>query len=138
MVAMSGRIMPAPLAMPVIEQEAPPKEIWRVTRLGTVSVVIIARAQYGQPSGDSDEIRAGMAASILATSKGRPITPVDATNTESSEIFSAAAAVFAMSAASVIPCSPVQQLAHPLFATMAWQIPDLIRSRVILTGAAWT
>ena len=50
MVAMFGRIMPAPLLMPVMVTSTPPKLIWRENALGTVSVVMMARAASAQLS----------------------------------------------------------------------------------------
>ena len=44
MVAMFGRIMPAPLAMPVTVTVTPPTCTWRLTALGRVSVVMMAWA----------------------------------------------------------------------------------------------
>ena len=51
MVAMSGAIMPAPLAMPLIVTSTSPIFALAVATLGKVSVVMIALAASSQPSG---------------------------------------------------------------------------------------
>ena len=75
MVAMSGWIMPAPLATPAIL--APPTSA--VAIFGTVSVVMIPRASSSMFVGRSAETSAGSAPRSLSSGKGRPITPVDET-----------------------------------------------------------
>ena len=52
-VAMSGAIMPAPLAMPLIVTVTPSMAAWRVASFGKVSVVMIAWAAAAQASAPS-------------------------------------------------------------------------------------
>ena len=77
MVAMSGWIMPAPFAMPVIVTGTSPTVTRRDAPFGTVSVVMIADTAANQPSAASAARAAGSAATIFATGSGSMITPVE-------------------------------------------------------------
>ena len=77
MVAMFGRIMPAPLAMPVTVTVLPPMSTRRDTALGRVSVVMIASAASSQWPGCSRSIAAGRPATSRSTGRGSMITPVE-------------------------------------------------------------
>ncbi len=81
MVAMSGAIMPLPLAIPVIRTAVPPIVAVRVAAFGKVSVVMMPRAAASQPSGVSVACRAGRAAVIRSCGSTSPMTPVLARNT---------------------------------------------------------
>ena len=63
-VAMSGWIMPAPLAMPVTVTGTPSTITRRDAPFGTVSVVMIAFAAANQPSARAAAFAAGSAATI--------------------------------------------------------------------------
>ena len=65
--------MPEPLAKP--SMRTPPAS--DVATLGTVSVVMMALEKTSAPCGFIVETREGMAAHILSTGSGRPMTPVD-------------------------------------------------------------
>ncbi len=80
MVAISGAIMPAPLAMPLMTTSASPILTRAVATLGKVSVVMIARAASIRPSGLALAASSPRTAAILPPSSGSPITPVEAMN----------------------------------------------------------
>ena len=80
-VAMSGAIMPLPLAMPVIRTSASPICAVRVAALGNVSVVMMPRAASSQASSRSLACSAGSAAISFSCGSTSPITPVEAMNT---------------------------------------------------------
>ena len=81
MVAMFGRIMPAPLAMPVIVAAVAPAPTLREAALATVSVVMMAWAASCQPSVFSADRQAGRPALRRSTGNGSMITPVEKGNT---------------------------------------------------------
>ena len=78
MVAMSGWIMPEPLAMPQIVTSVPPILARAQLPLAKVSVVMIADAAASQASGSSAAWSSGSLATTVATSRRSPITPVEA------------------------------------------------------------
>jgi hypothetical protein len=77
-VAMSGAIMPAPLAMPLIEASLSPIFARAVATLGKVSVVMIARAASISPLGSALAASTPSTSAILDPSSGSPMTPVEA------------------------------------------------------------
>ena len=82
MVAMSGAIMPLPLAMPVTWALVP--ATGADATLGNVSVVPMATAAASQAFGSGAERPAtspGSAASMHSTGRSSPMTPVEATST---------------------------------------------------------
>ena len=82
MVAMSGAIMPLPLAMPVTWALVP--ATGADATLGNVSVVPMATAAASQAFGSGPERPAmspGSAASMYSTGRSSPMTPVEATST---------------------------------------------------------
>ena len=81
MVAMSGAIMPAPLAMPLMVTLALPSFTVAVATFGKVSVVMIALAASIQSSGAAVSASVASTPSNLVASSGSPITPVEARNT---------------------------------------------------------
>ena len=83
MVAMSGMIMPAPLAMPLMVTLALPSFTVAVATFGKVSVVMIALAAPIQSSGAAASASVASTPSNLVASSGSPITPVEARNTSS-------------------------------------------------------
>ena len=80
-VAMSGAIMPAPLAMPLMVTLALPSFTVAVATFGKVSVVMIAFAALIQSSGAALSASVASTPSNLVASSGSPITPVEARNT---------------------------------------------------------
>jgi hypothetical protein len=113
MVAMSGQIMPAPLAMPVRVAVRPATSNRRETSLGTVSVVMMARAARGQPSGSSRATRVGRAAAMRPTGRCSPITPVEKGSTCSGLPPVRSATAWQLASASASPRGPVPALALP-------------------------
>ena len=103
MVAMSGRIMPAPLAMPVTTARRPAITKVRETSLGRVSVVMMARAARGQASASRPARAAGRAAARRSTGKGSPITPVEKGSTASALQAARAARAAQLASASARP-----------------------------------
>ncbi len=75
MVAMSGAIMPAPLAMPLIVTSTPPIFALAVATFGKVSVVMIALAASSQPPGAAFAASSSSTPSNLLASSGSPMTP---------------------------------------------------------------
>ncbi len=77
-VAMSGAIMPAPLAMPLMVTLALPSFTVAVATFGKVSVVMIALAAFIQSPGAAVSASVPSTPSNLVASSGSPITPVEA------------------------------------------------------------
>ena len=77
MVAMFGRIMPAPLLMPVMVTVLPPICTWRDAALGSVSVVMIASAASAHWFAFASASAAGSAASMRSFGSVSMITPVE-------------------------------------------------------------
>ncbi len=82
-VAMSGAIMPEPLAMPASVTGTPSIVQRAAAPFGNVSVVMIAPAAAAMPSARSPLTRSATRAVIRSTGSRSPITPVEATNTSS-------------------------------------------------------
>ena len=119
MVAMSGAIMPAPLAMPLMVTLALPSLTVAVATFGKVSVVMIARAALIQSAGAALSASVPSTPSNLVASSGSPITPVEARNTSSGLHPTALAAIDAVNAVACRPVLPVKALALPEFTTSA-------------------
>ena len=119
MVAMSGAIMPEPLAMPLMVTVALPSFAVDVATFGKVSVVMIAFAAAIQPSGAAFCASVPSTPSNLLASSGSPITPVEARNTSSGLQPAALAAIDAVSVVACLPVLPVKALALPEFTTSA-------------------
>ena len=120
-VAMSGSIIPTPLAIPTT-RAAEPATVADAT-LATVSVVIIPAAG---PSASVRGSGAGIAARpgrIRSIGYRRPITPVDVTTTSSAAHPSRSATVRATSSASSSPSWPVATLAFFEITTTARASP---------------
>ena len=134
-VAMSGAIMPLPLAMPVMRTSASPIVAVRVDALGKVSVVMMPRAAASQLSSRRLPCSAGNAAISFSCGRISPITPVEATITclaEQSPNFAAAAAVAAQASC---PALPVNTFAFPAFTTTIRALPPFSADRHQSTGA---
>ena len=125
MVAMSGMIMPAPLAMPLIVTFALPSLTVAVATFGKVSVVMIAFAAPIQSPGAAASARSASTPSNLVASSGSPITPVEARNTSLTLQPTALAAIEAVNAVDCRPVLPVKALALPEFTTSARANPPL-------------
>jgi hypothetical protein len=134
-VAMSGAIMPLPLAMPVMRTGVPPMSATRVEAFGKVSVVMMPRAASSHASGRTLVCRAGNAATSFSCGKTSPITPVLATNTSCGEQSSSPATAFAVAATASAPARPVNTLALPAFTTTARARPPARPSRHQSIGA---
>ena len=80
-VAMSGAIIPEPLAKPVSVTGTPSSSTRATAPFGKVSVVMIARAACSAASAASPSRSAPSAATIRSAGSGSPITPVEATKT---------------------------------------------------------
>jgi hypothetical protein len=77
MVAILGRIMPAPLLMPVMETVLPPMPTLRLKALGKVSVVMMPSAAVAQLSALAAAMALGMPATMRSTGSSSMITPVE-------------------------------------------------------------
>ena len=135
MVAMSGMIMPAPLAMPLMVTLALPSLTVAVATFGKVSVVMIALAASIQSSGVAASASVASTPSNLVASSGSPITPVEARNTSPVVQPTAFAAICAVSAVDCLPVLPVKALALPEFTTSARSCPRPSLARHHSTGA---
>ena len=90
--------------------------------LGTVSVVMMALAASMPACRPSAFVSASFRMPAFNLSRGScmPMTPVDATSTESPGIPSSSPAQSASARQQSIPCFPVQALAMPELTTTAW------------------
>ncbi len=112
-VAMFGQIIPAPLQIAPMLTGVSPTRKRTATCLGTVSVVIMARAASSALSRLSFCASFGIAASILSIGSCTPMRPVEHTRASVTSTPVACAASSAMRTAAAIPCSPVAALAFP-------------------------
>ena len=138
MVAMSGMIMPEPLATPSRDTSTPSMTTVAEAILGTVSVVIMAWASVSKPSAERCAASSGMARAKGSMARRWPMTPVEATWTRDSSMASAPAARALTARAAAMPSWPVQALALPLLTTTAWASPERSRSMSSCSGAALT
>ena len=135
MVAISGAIMPAPLAIPFRVTVTPSILSVLVAIFGNVSVVMIARA------GSIHGVIAARLKQVCRTpsnfeaSSGSPITPVEASKTSSGAQPKACAAIFAVCCTACAPVCPVKALALPEFTTSPRAVPFLNTFRHQSTGA---
>src|SRR6516164_72478 len=134
-VAMSGAIMPAPLAMPLMTTVAEPSLAVAVATFGNVSVVMIALAALIQMSGRALCTRSPITFSNLLAGRGSPMTPVEASRISLVLHSAAPAASLAVNAVAARPVRPVKALALPELTTSARALPDLSFSRHQSTGA---
>jgi hypothetical protein len=135
MVAMSGAIMPEPLAMPLIRTSVLPSFAVAVASFGNVSVVMIERAAARQFSGRAASAALRSTRPITSASSGSPITPVEAMNTSPALQPAASAASAAVRFTAAIPFAPVKALALPELTTSARAFPCTSRARHHSTGA---
>ena len=136
MVAMSGAIMPEPLAMPAIATCVSPIRVVEPAPFAKVSVVRIASAAAAHPSSVSAAARPGIV-SVMRSMFGRtPMTPVDAMATSRARRRRPAAAALAVAETQSAPAGPVKALALPAFTTNAEARPPSSIARVHSTGGA--
>ena len=137
MVAMLGRIMPAPLEMPEIVTVAPPTCTCTLQALGTVSVVMMPSAAVAQLFSVALPMAAGSAARMRSCGSGSMMTPVEKGRTCSGETLNALAMPMQVARARTRPSWPVPALALPVLITMArMPCPAAKCSRHTCTGAA--
>ena len=137
MVAMLGRIIPAPLAMPVMVTVLPPSCTWRLAALGTVSVVMMPSAAFSQFSAQASPSAAGRPAMMRSTGSGSMITPVENGKICSGDTLNSRANAIQVARALTSPGSPVPALALPVLITIArMPCPAARCSRHNCTGAA--
>ena len=138
MVAISGLIIPEPLAMPVIVTGLPATSIRALSPLGAVSVVMMACAASAQPAGDSFGTACSIAERIASTGNRSPMTPVENGSTDSPEQSEPRhrATCSQSLVASSRPLAPVAALALPLLISNARRLPVRIRSSAMITGGA--
>ena len=134
-VAMSGAIMPAPLAMPVMVTSTPPSFTVRLNTFGKVSVVMIARAASSVRAEPASATTLSSTAVNFAGGSGSPITPVEARKTSFFLHPAALAAAAAVSETVSRPFLPVKALALPELTTRARAVPLLKALRHQSTGA---
>ena len=135
MVAMSGWIMPEPLAMPLMVTGTPSIAAVRVTSFAKVSVVMIAAAAAAQASDSRSAASCGSAAVMRSSGSGSPMTPVEATNTSVGLQPSRPAAAFTVRSTLAVPTLPVKALALPELTRMARALPPFRCLRQRSTGA---
>src|SRR5713226_1936878 len=137
MVAMSGRVMPAPLAIPVTVTPGLSSRARCDRALGTVSVVMIVSAARAQLSSRRSATHAGRPATMRSSGSGSMITPVENGSTcrESQPSSRAASPQLAFARAS--PSFPVPALAFPALTMNARRgLPEARCSFATCTGAA--
>ena len=115
-VASRGWIIPAPFAIPPTVK--PSCEASAV--FGPLSVVRIASAAGGPPSGESATAASSTPARSFASGSRGPITPVESTTTSAGRSPSAAATWTAVCSASSSPARPVAAFATPALTMTAW------------------
>ncbi|MOA28133.1 hypothetical protein D3C78_1490580 [compost metagenome] len=111
---MFGRIMPAPLLIPVTVTVTPSCWNWRLAPLGRVSVVMMPVAASAQLFSDRLSKAACRAPSIFSTGSGSPITPVENGNTDSAGTPASSASLAQVRSAAASPGAPVPALALPV------------------------
>ena len=118
-VAMSGRIMPAPFAIPVTVTSPALSRARREAAFGTVSVVMIASAAAAQLSARRSATAAGSPAMMRSAGSGSMITPVENGSTFCAAQPSERATASHTAAARARPSSPVPAFALPVLTTRA-------------------
>ena len=134
-VAMSGAIMPAPLAMPLMVTVDLPIFAVAVATLGKVSVVMIAFAASSHGSSCAATTMPSITPSNTLALSGSPITPVEARKMSAGLQPMALAAIFAVNWQACRPVLPVKALALPELTTSARALPCLRLARHHSTGA---
>src|SRR6185312_5436689 len=132
---MSGAIMPAPLAMPLMVTVALPSLAVAVATLGNVSVVMIALAASSHIPGRAAANMPSITPSNAWAFRGSPITPVEARNTSAGRQPTARAVMSAVNLQAWRPFFPVKALAFPELTTSARCLAPLRCARDHSTGA---
>src|SRR5882672_584 len=133
MVAMSGRIIPAPFAIPVTVAPSARRD----AAFGTVSVVRIASAARAQLSSRRSATHVGSPATMRSRGSGSMITPVENGSTSRGSQPSRRAAASQLATASATPVCPVPALALPVLTTSARVgLPEARCALATCTGAA--
>ncbi len=135
MVAMSGAIMPAPLAMPLMVTVALPMRACTVASFGNVSVVMMALAAAGNSSAFASATSLSMTPSKACAFNGSPMTPVEARKISAGLQPMAFEAICAVNLQASRPLLPVKALALPELTTSARALPPLRCARHHSTGA---
>ena len=118
-VAISGWIMPAPLAMPPM-MIGPPGVSRRTAQcFGRVSVVMIARAASTPPAGESFVAASRRPRATFSTGSGTPMTPVESTRAVRGGRPAASSALRAIARAASSPAAPVHAFATRAFIATA-------------------
>src|SRR4051812_16620594 len=117
--------MPAPLAIPSIENSFFPTRTRTEASLGRVSVVMMVLANFcAAACVDSQEsITSGNLARIFSNGSGMPIMPVEEENISSEDTPKNCAALAHTWRQAAIPGFPVAQLALPELTTTARTLP---------------
>ena len=141
MVAILGRIIPAPLLMPLMCAVLSPSATLALKALGTVSVVMMPCAAWNHcvawGSACALAMTAGKPATKRSTGSGSMMTPVEYGSTDCGSTPSALAKAAQVARASASPCAPVPALALPVLISRARTGWPLARcSRQTCTGAA--
>src|SRR5438445_426679 len=118
-VAMSGWIMPAPLAIPPTVTIPPGVSNRTAQCFGRVSVVMMARAAAVPPAAVRWAAAARSPSAIGATGSGTPMTPVERTSAVRGGSPAACSAACAIARAAASPSGPVHALATRAFIAMA-------------------
>src|SRR6266576_1613208 len=139
-VAISGWIIPAPLAIPPTVTRPPGVSKRTAQCFGRVSVVMMARAASMPPAGESRAAAWRSASTIGATGSGTPMTPVESTSAVRVGRAAACSAACAMARAAASPSDPVQAFATRAFIATARMRPgrSASSSASYTTGAART
>ena len=126
MVAIFGRIMPAPLEIPVSVTFLPEIVIVRDAAFGSVSVVMMDCAALNQLFSVRFAMASGKPATNLSTGRGSRITPVENGSTCDASQPKSLASASQVACAFAIPASPVPAFAFPVFTTKAAMgLPDV-------------
>ena len=135
--ARCGSIIPAPLVIAPMVTFPCGKATSTAAALGTVSVVMMARAAAAPPLSDSAGTARSTPFSISSIGSWTPMRPVEATATASGVMPSFFATSSQLRRELASPCAPVQALATPELMATACSLGDLsTRSRQSSTGAA--
>ena len=134
MVAISGAIIPEPLAIPEITQFLPLMVKLAVAPFSKVSVVRMAKAASCQLAG-ADAASAAKCVVISSAFKGSPITPVEAVAIISAGISSVFDKAETHASTDSMPFAPVKALALPALTKIARIDPLSATAREASTGA---
>ena len=135
MVAMSGAIMPAPFAMPLMVTVVPPIFACAVATFGNVSVVMMAFAASRKRPGAAFSAKPCITPLKRCAGSGSPITPVEARKTSVGLQPEALLASVAVKVVASRPVLPVKAFALPEFTTSARALPPWSFARHHSTGA---